>query len=51
MKKEIENIQNELEFDRPIKFDSELFYLNPSSANLIKLVSKKTKMSWSLDIF
>ena len=45
MKKEIDILQNELEFDRPIKFDSELFYLNPSSANLIKLTLKeKPKM-------
>lgn len=45
MKKEIDILQNELEFDRPVKFDSNIFYLNPSSQNLKKISFKeKPKM-------
>ena len=45
MKKEIDILQNELEFDRPIKFDSKIFYLNPSSKNLKSLsLKEKPKM-------
>ena len=45
MRKEIDILQNELEFDRPIKFDSQIFYLNPSSKNLAALsLKEKPKM-------
>ena len=37
MKTAIDILQNELEFDRPIKFDSKIFYINPSTDNLKKL--------------
>ena len=45
MKKEIDILQNELEFDRPIKFDTQILYLNPSSKNLTSLsLKEKPKM-------
>ncbi|MBT4910547.1 MAG: GTP cyclohydrolase II [Alphaproteobacteria bacterium] len=45
MRKEIDILQNELEFDRPIKFDNQIFYLNPSSKNLAALsLKEKPKM-------
>ena len=45
MRKEIDILQNELEFDRPIKFDTQILYLNPSSRNLSSLsLKEKPKM-------
>jgi|TARA_B110000114_G_scaffold165612_1_gene186103 GTP cyclohydrolase II len=41
MRTEIDILQNELEFDRPIKFDSKIFYLNPSLKNLKKISLKE----------
>ena len=41
MRTAIDILQNELEFDRPIKFDSKIFYINPSTDNLKKLSLKE----------
>ena len=45
MRNKLDVLQNELEFNRPIKFDSKGVYLNPSSENLKKLsIKEKTKI-------